>query len=161
MPKAIRLHQTGGPEVLRWEDVDLDRQMICLRRHKTSKRTHRPRVIPLHPVVLKLLIHVRRRGDPVPYVFLNHRKTPWNRSNLALRVRRARELAGVPDDAKLYGLRHRFGTEAVVNGVDIKTLAELMGHTTTRMTEHYLHLSGQQAHLAAAMLRANARRPAS
>lgn len=21
MPKAIRLHQTGGPEVLRWEDV--------------------------------------------------------------------------------------------------------------------------------------------
>ena len=23
MPKAIRLHQTGGPEVLRWEDVEV------------------------------------------------------------------------------------------------------------------------------------------
>jgi integrase len=145
---------------LRWEDIDIARQLICLCRHKTIKSTRRPRIIPLHPVVLKLLIHVRRRNDPGPHVFLNHRKTPWNRSNLALRVRRARKLAGIPEDAKLYGLRHRFGTEAVINGLDIKTLAELMGHTTTRMTEHYLHLSGRQAHLAAAMLRANARRPA-
>ena len=23
MPKAIRIHQLGGPEVLRWEDVDV------------------------------------------------------------------------------------------------------------------------------------------
>jgi len=23
VPKAIRIHQTGGPEVLRWEDVEL------------------------------------------------------------------------------------------------------------------------------------------
>src|SRR5947209_14555150 len=23
MPKAIRLHQTGGPEVMRWEDVEV------------------------------------------------------------------------------------------------------------------------------------------
>ncbi|MCX6615729.1 MAG: alcohol dehydrogenase catalytic domain-containing protein, partial [Acidobacteria bacterium] len=25
MPKAIRIHQTGGPEVLKWEDVELGR----------------------------------------------------------------------------------------------------------------------------------------
>jgi len=24
MTKAIRIHQTGGPEVLRWEDIDVD-----------------------------------------------------------------------------------------------------------------------------------------
>jgi len=92
-------------------------------------------------------------------VFLTHCKTPWNRSNLSLRLRRARQAAGIPEDAKLYGLRHGFGTRAVLNGVDIKTLAELMGHTSTRMTEHYLHLSGQRAHLADAMLRANGKGP--
>ena len=43
-------------------------------------------------------------------------------------------------------------------GVDIKTLAELMGHTTSRMTEHYVHLAGCQKHLAAAMLQAVGRR---
>jgi hypothetical protein len=56
----------------------------------------------------------------------------------------------------LYGLRHAFGTRAVLRGVDVKTLAELMGHTTTRMTEHYLHLAGERSYLAAAMERINA-----
>src|SRR5262249_2503885 len=103
---------------LEWHNIDLDQAVITIPRHQTS-RTHRkkkPGIIPLHPVVLKLLIHIRRRQDPGPRVFQTHRKTPWNRSNLSLRMRRAREIAGIPEDAKLYGLRHRFGTQAVVNG---------------------------------------------
>jgi integrase len=153
----------GEASSLEWEDINLEKAVIVLHRHKTSRtqRVKKPRVIPLHPVVLKLLIHIRRRGEPGPLVFLNHRQTAWNRSNLSLRVRRARAAAGVPGEAKLYGLRHGFGTRSILNGVDLKTLAELMGHTTTRMTEHYVHLVGHQAHLAAAMLRANGRRPGS
>ena len=46
---------------------------------------------------------------------------------LGLRLTRFRAKAGVPRDATLYGIRHQFGTMAVVNGVDIKTLSELMG----------------------------------
>jgi len=148
---------------LEWTDIDLEKSVVMLYEHKTSRtqRVKKPRIIPLHPVVLKLLIHIRRRGEPGDRVFLNHRKTAWNRSNLSLRVRRARAIAGIADDAKLYGLRHAFGTRAIINRLDLKTLAELMGHTTTRMTEHYVHLAGQQAHLAAAMLQANGRRPGS
>jgi integrase len=153
----------GEASRLEWRHIDLDGAMIVIPEHKTSRtqKVKKPRIVPLHPVVLKLLIFIRRLGQPGERVFLTHRKTPWNRSNLGLRVRRLRETAGVPDDAKLYGLRHAFGTRSILNGVDIKTLAELMGHTTTRMTEHYLHLAGERAHLAAAMLRANARSPAS
>jgi integrase len=148
--------------LLRWADIDIAQAVIRIQRHKTSKtqRVKRPRVIPLHPVVLKLLIHIRRQREFGEFVFLNHRKTSWNRRTLGTRVRRARNLAGIPDDAKLYGLRHRFGTRSILNGVDIKTLAELMGHTSTRTTEHYLHLAGHQAHLADAMIRANGHRPA-
>jgi integrase len=151
----------GEAARLEWDDIDLGNAVIVLRRHKTNRKTKKPRVIPLHPTVLKLLIVLRRLGQSGPRVFLTQRKTPWKRCNLAQRLQRAREAAGVPNDAKLYGLRHGFGTRAVLNGVDLKTLAERMGHTTTRMTEHYVHLAGQQAHLAAAMLRANGRRPGS
>lgn len=141
---------------LTWSDIDLENAAIVLRVHKTSRmqREPRPRVIPLVPELVELLVGIRRRDDPGERVFQTHRGTPWNRSNLSLRMRRAREKAGIPDDAKLYGLRHRFGTMAVVNGVDIKTLAELMGHTTTRITEHYVHLAGKHGHLADAMRRA-------
>jgi integrase len=143
----------GEAARLKWEDIDLDARELVLRRHKTSKRTRKPRRVPIHPVVLKLLIFLRRLGQPSEYVFLTHRKTAWHRVSLAQRLRRVREAAGVPDDAKLYGLRHRFGTTAILNGVDLKTLSELMGHTTTRMTEHYVALAGQRQHLAEAMLK--------
>lgn len=151
----------GEAAKLKWTDIDFERQVIVLMRHKTARtqRVARPRLIPLHPVVMRLLTWIKRLDEPGEVVFLTHRRTPWNKNSLAIRVQRARELAGIPDDVKLYGVRHAFGTRAVVNGgLDIKTVAELMGHTTTRMTEHYLHLAGQPAHLAAAMLRVNARR---
>jgi integrase len=108
---------------LRWSDVQ--EGYIVLTKHKTrrTQKKPKPRVIPLHPVVLKLLIHVRRRNEG-DYVFVNHRRTPWNKFNLALRVGRARKKAGISDDAKLYGMRHAFGTQAIVNGVGLKTLAE-------------------------------------
>ncbi len=152
----------GEAAALTWDQVDCEAGLIVLPKHKTSRtqRQPKPRVIVLTPDVVQLLVSIRRRKEPGSVVFLTHRLTPWNRSNLSLRMQRTRERAGLPVDVKLYGLRHSFGTRAIVNGVDIKTLAELMGHTTTRMTEHYLHLAGQRQHLAAAMLRVNGPNPA-
>jgi integrase len=140
---------------LEWPDVDLDARELVLRRHKTTKKTKKPRRVPLHPVILKLLIFIKRLHQPGTHVFLNHRKRPWHRVSLAQRLRRSRRAAGVAEDATLYGLRHRFGTTAILRGVDLKTLSELMGHTTTRMTEHCVALAGQREHLADAMLRIN------
>src|SRR5262249_38520910 len=120
-----------------------------------TQRVKKPRVIPLHQVVLTLLIEIKRRNEHEEFVFLTQRRTLWNRCNLSLRMQRAREAAGVPEDAKLYGLRHGFGTRAVLNGVAIKTLSELLGHTSTKMSEHYVHLAGETTHLARAMDQVN------
>ena len=75
---------------LQWSEVDFDSEIIVIKEHKTSRTQKRPqpRVIPLDPVVLKLLAHVRRRHDPGPHVFLTYRGTPWTRNSLALRIRR-------------------------------------------------------------------------
>jgi integrase len=143
----------GEAAKLEWSHIDLDGTVIVLTVHKTSRtqRTPKPRVIPLTQEVVDLLVAIRARQEPGPRVFRTHRGTPWNRSNLSLRMQRARERAGIPDDAKLYGLRHAFGTRAIINGVDIKTLAELLGHTSTRMSEHYVHIAGKVPHLLDAM----------
>jgi integrase len=87
------------------------------------------------------------------HIFVNARGRPWDRTSLALRMVRLREKAGLREDCRLYGLRHRFATEAVRRGVNLKTLAELLGHTSTRMTEHYVHLGGDLTHLAEAVQR--------
>jgi integrase len=146
---------------LKWEHIDFEKSIIVLTEHKTARtqRIPKPRIILLHPVAAKLLLSIRAR-DEGARVFLTYRKTPWNRSTLGHRVRRARDKAGIPGEAKLYGIRHHFGTRSILNGVDLKTTAELMGHTNVRMTEHYVHLASEHQHLADAMLRANARRRA-
>jgi integrase len=148
----------GEMASLKWSDIDLDGGAIVLAEHKTARKVRKPRVVPLVPVVVKLLIH-RRRHSRGEFVFLNDRGNPWHRSALSLRIQRCRRRQGIPADATLYGVRHRFGTAAIVRGVDIKTLAHLMGHSSTRMTEHYLHLAGEREHLGQSMRRATARRP--
>ncbi len=95
---------------LKWSDINWKNNKIVLRRHKTarSQRVKRPRVIELDEPVVRLLKRIQRLNQPGEHVFLNHRLKPWNKNSLALRVQRARKAAGVPDDAKLYGLRHEW-----------------------------------------------------
>lgn len=141
---------------LQWEDVKLDQGVIILKKHKTvrSQRQPEPRIIRLDPVVIRLLQLIRKRGEG-ERVFQTHRGTPWNRYNLGLRIRRAREAAGLPDDLKLYGTRHAFGTRGIVAGCDIKTLSVLMGHTDTKMTEHYAHVADKIDFLSATVQQIN------
>ena len=46
-------------------------------------------------------------------------------------------------DFRLYDLRHTFGSRAVMAGVDLPTLKELMGHSTITMTMRYIHPTPQ------------------
>lgn len=143
----------GEMSSLEWGFIDPGRECISLKHHKTAKKRKdkAPRTIVLYHPVLRLLIWIKRHQPESQYVFLNSRGRPWTRNSLALRIMRLRERCGLPQDAKLYGVRHRFGTQAILKGCDLKTLAELMGHTTTRMTEYYVHLAGQTDHLKAAV----------
>jgi integrase len=140
---------------LTWSDIHWDGvPRVVLTAHKTAAKTGKPRVIPLVPVVQKLLRHLDKStsGDRV---FLNDRGNPWHRSALSLRIQRCRVRQGIPADAVLYGIRHQFGTEAIKNGVGLKAVAQLMGHQGTRTTErHYVHLDGQDEFLAENMRRA-------
>ena len=149
----------GEARQLLWSHIDFDKRRIVLPVHKTVRRQRKPapRIIVLDDVVIKLLrfLSARRESE---FVFLNHRRRPWSRNGLVQRTARARADAGIPDEAKLYGVRHAFGSRGVLNGCGLKTLSSLMGHTTTRMTEHYVHLSGQDQHLADAMRLVNGRR---
>lgn len=144
----------GEASALRWEHVDLAARAIRLQEHKTARKTGRDRVVPLTRPVVRLLARRKSERPDDAHVFVNAHGSPWTRCSLSLRLQRARKRTGLPADAKIYGLRHRFGTDAIVAGVDIKTLAVLMGHTSTKMTEHYLHLASHPGYLADAMERA-------
>ena len=45
------------------------------------------------------------------------------------------------EDVRFHDLRHTFASHLVMNGVDIKTVQELLGHANVTMTMRYSHLA--------------------
>lgn len=54
---------------------------------------------------------------------------------------RALQASGIKPPFRLYDLRHTYGTRAVEAGIDVFSVAKLMGHADLRVTERYVHLS--------------------
>ena len=59
--------------------------------------------------------------------------------------------AGI-NDCVFHTLRHTFASDLVMKGIDLKTVADLLGHATTAMTERYSHLSKEHRQMAVELL---------
>jgi integrase len=117
-----------------WDRVDLGRRQITILRSKTGK----PRHIPLNTTALAAFRLLYNRPLRAERVFLSedgqslvgykHWFTP------------AVEKAGVKNFT-WYCLRHTFASRLAMAGVDLRTIADLMGHASIQMTMRYAHLA--------------------
>ncbi len=157
-PVLIALKHSGGrPSTVasvRAEDVAEDLSMWVLNEHKTRKKTRRPLLVYLSPclqTLTRIALHQRKSGE----LFRNARSEPWTRNAIRIRMKRLRESLQLPKGTIAYAYRHTYATNAMLNGVDIATTAELLGHTDVRMvSEVYGHLAGAPEHMKAAAKRA-------
>lgn len=127
---------------LKWKHIHFDQHVAILPDHKT-KRTGKPKVIPLIPKMERLLHWIRTRQKS-PFCFLNVHREPWTPSSLNQRMQRIRKRTGLTDVVP-YTLRHRGATNAILKTGDLKMTSLLLGHASTATTERYTHLA--QEHL--------------
>ncbi|MDD5748404.1 MAG: tyrosine-type recombinase/integrase [Actinomycetota bacterium] len=65
-----------------------------------------------------------------------------NRNSLTMIVKRLGERAGISGvRVSPHSLRHCFATAWIRNGGDVHSLQKMLGHTTVRMSERYVHLA--------------------
>jgi integrase len=150
----VALRSTGcRPGELRsliWEWVDLDQELWIIPEHKTitRQREPRPRMIPLPPRILRMCRRLAREPhSPADHVFLNKLGKPYSKDCLVRKMDRLRDRAEIGakggERIVLYSNRHTFGTDNAGKVSDIE-LAEVMGHTETRMTRRYVHSSADR-----------------
>jgi integrase len=138
----------GEAAGMRWPDVHFEEGAVVLNEHKTARKTGRPRVIPLVPTVIKLLLWMRSHhratssSCDTTHVFTNRRGNAYSRGWLSLKMQRLRRRLELAKGVTLYGLRHRYGLMGIKNGVNLKLLSLCMGHVRTQMTEHYISEAG-------------------
>ncbi len=121
---------------LRWADVDLLRRELIVRgdNAKSGKTRH----IPLNNEALTTLQQWRSDSRSTEWVFAGKDdkrmwavKASWKRVLLSAAI----------VDFRWHDLRHHFASRLVMNGVDLNTVRELLGHSDLSMTLRYAHLS--------------------
>ena len=131
--------RTGEAGNLRWTDLDLDRNIMTIRDHKTSK-TMGPKHLPLNGPLLAIL--QRRAGDQLGnLVFPGLAK---NKPIQGLRKMWLRMLAldGCDlGDATPHDLRRTFMTVTVELGYPPAIGDTLLGHSLGKITDTYTRLS--------------------
>ena len=90
--------------------------------------------------LLKIYIHKYTLGDDL--LFINEYGNPVGYFGIKKLFEKLRKYTG---NTKLHPhlLRHTFATKYLMNGGDITSLKMILGHTSLKMVEHYLHLAEQ------------------
>jgi integrase len=138
---------------LEWDDIDFQNGLIKVQSKPESgfhPKSYKSRSIPMNAEVEKVLMDMPQRGK---YLFDNGQNQPlhydewyWHRFKKILKR------AGIKN-ACLHTLRHTFASYLVMSGVDLRTVQELLGHSSVKITECYSHLSPDHRTRAVQMLR--------
>lgn len=128
---------------LRWPQVDLKNRKIIV----INAKNNESRVIPINQTLYQELFALSQkpRGE---YVFSDRNGRPFG--DIKRSFSTALNKAGIKD-FRFHDLRHTFGSHLVMQGVDLRTVQQVMGHKDIKMTMRYSHLSPE--HIQEAMER--------
>lgn len=80
------------------------------------------------------------------FLFLNSRMKKISRQMIFLIIKDLVKKAGIQKNISPHTFRHSFATHLLQNGVDLRYIQEMLGHSSITTTEIYTHLDTEELH---------------
>jgi len=127
---------------LKLSDINLSEGFI-----KISGKGEKERIVPIGRQAINLLreyiekarLHFDKKN--IDYLFLNFRGEKLTRVSIWKIIKFYSIKAGIKKDISPHTLRHTFATHLLNNGSDLRTVQELLGHSSISTTQIYTHLN--------------------
>jgi integrase/recombinase XerD len=122
---------------LRKEDIVFEKKMIFVRVGKGK----RDRTTILSEYAMEIYKIYLERYKPNYWVLEGPNRKKYSATSVGNIVKRTAKIAGVSIEVTPHILRHSFATHLLEQGVDLRYIQELLGHTSSTTTEIYTHIS--------------------
>jgi site-specific recombinase XerD len=126
---------------LRWDDIDVPKRTIIVRRLKGSTDSSHYLERDEHKALGDLRRAYAAKGIKSDYVFINERCEPFGRMGIARKIEHAGEAAGLPFPVHVHMLRHSTGYALAARGMDTRRLQHFLGHASITNTVRYTAMS--------------------
>ncbi len=122
---------------LKIDDIDSKRMMIHVRAGKGKK----DRYTILSSKLLYELRKYYKSSRPKVYLFESPSGAQYSASSIRVILQKAKVKAGIVKRVTPHTLRHSFATHLLEDGVDLRYIQTLLGHSSSRTTEIYTHVT--------------------
>lgn len=130
------------------DQVDLERREFMVR-----GKGDKPRIVFLSEKAAEAIQkYLDTRDDNIPAIFLNNLKSgildPEKRrlSTVSIQtiVRKYARKAGIIKKVTPHTLRHSYATQLLMNGADLRSVQEMLGHSSITTTQIYTHITDKK-----------------
>lgn len=120
------------------QHIDSKRNIVLIKNSKGKK----DRIVPLSQKILEMLRDYYKFHKPSYFLFEGQtRGEQYDARSLQLVLKQALKKTNITKPVTLHWLRHSYATHLLENGTDLRYIQELLGHSSSKTTEIYTHVS--------------------
>jgi integrase/recombinase XerD len=123
---------------LKLNDIHRERMILIIRQSKGKK----DRIVPISEKLLEMLTNYWKIFKPGTWLFEGQEAGQmYSEKSLENVLKQSVRKAGITKPVSLHWLRHSYATHLLENGTDLRYIQELLGHSSSKTTEIYTHVS--------------------
>lgn len=102
---------------------------------------HFARTVLTHYLELSRPVLVKKQAQPAATLLVNQRGQTMTASGIEYVLKSLAKKAGLTQQVSAHMFRHTFATDMLNNGADLRTVQQLLGHSSLSTTQIYTHVS--------------------